>query len=404
MKEGALQGLKVADFTWVYAGPAITKYLADHGATVIRVESAERPDLLRISGPFKDNKPGIDRSGYFASFNSNKYSISLNLKHPKGLDLAKQLVAWADVVAENFTAGTMSELGLGYEELKKVRSDIIMISCGNQGATGPHSNHPGVGIQLTALAGITNLTGWPDRMPVQPLGPYTNIVAPRFGASALLAALDYRQKTGKGQYIDVSQLEATLHFISPLLLDFCVNGRENMRQGNSASFAAPHGVYPCRGDDRWCAIAILTDDEWTSFCKIIGNPPWTKTWKFATFLNRKANEAELDCLIGQWTQKLSAEEVMTILQAEGIAAGVVKNVKDICEDPQIAYRQYFWAFNHREMGSIFSTGEAFLLSDTPSQPYMPPPCLGEHTEYVCTQILGLSDEEFVELLYSGAIE
>ena len=401
--ELALKGLKVADFTWVWAGPYITKYLADHGATVVRIESAKAPDFLRISAPFKDNKPGINRSGFFPYVNPNKYSMSLDLRHPKGKEVAKRLAVWADVVADNFTAGVMDRLGLGYKELKQLNPDIIMISCANQGATGPHAKHPGFGLQLVALAGITNLTGWPDRTPVQPLAAYADVIAPRFAAAVLLAAIDYRQRTGKGQFIDVSQLEAAIHFIAPLVLDFFANGRENTRNGNFCSCAAPHGVYRCKGDDRWCAIAVYTDEEWKSFCEVVGNPDWTLDKRFASLLDRKKNEAELDKLVEEWTVNYAAEDVMNTMQIRGVAAGVLENAKDILEDPQILDRRHFWQTEHSEIGPVLSFGQPFRLSKTPAQPRLAPPCLGEHTEYVCTQILGMSDSEFTELLNSGAL-
>ncbi|MDY7034201.1 MAG: CoA transferase [Thermodesulfobacteriota bacterium] len=404
MGKGAFEGIKVADFTWAGVGPLIVKYLADNGATAVRLESMKRPDWVRISGPYKDGKPGIDRSCYWAYLNPNRLSMALNLAHPKGREIAKQFISWADVVAENYTVGTMEKWGLGYEEVKKIKPDIIMLRTSNQGQTGPHATHPGFGIQLVGLVGFPQITGWPDREPSPMPVAYTDLIAPRFGAAALIAALDYREKTGKGQLLDLSQLEAALNFMTPVVLDYVVNGRESMRAGNQCPSAAPHGVYRCKGDDRWCAIAIFTDKEWKAFCTVLENPPWTQARQFSTFLSRKANEEELDKLIEEWTVNFTPEEVMERMQQKGVAAGVVKNAADIYQDPQLKMRNYLWELNHREMGPVTHMGQAFVLSRTPAEGRKAAPCLGEHTEYVCREILGMSDEEFVALYNEGVLE
>jgi len=400
----ALDGVKVADCTWALAGPWCTKYLADHGATVIRMESGQRPCPLRTTAPFKDKKPGLDRAGYFAYFNPNKYSMSLNLAHPQGLELAKKLVAWADIVAESFTPGTMERWDLGYEELKRIKPEIILLRSSNQGQTGPHARQPGYGIQLVGLAGFPQFTGWPDKDPV-PIGvAYTDVIAPRFVVAALIAALDYRDRTGKGQVLDISQLEAGLQFLAPAIMEYTVNEREGYRIGNQCSYAAPHGIYPCKGSDRWSAISVFTDEEWQAFSMVIGNPAWTKEPKFATLLGRKQNEEELDKLVAEWTIQFTPEEVMNLMQTAGVGAGVVETAADIYQDPHLKHRNHFWVLNHRELGPFSHMGQPFKLSKTPAEPRMPAPCLGEHTEHVCTKILGMSDEEFVQLLSDGVFE
>jgi benzylsuccinate CoA-transferase BbsF subunit len=402
MGNKAFDGVKVADFSWMITGPLIAKYLGEHGAEVIRVESSIYVDGMRTGGPMKDGIPGINRSSYFANYNNNKYGVTLNLKHPKGKAIAKRIVTWADIVIDSFTPGSMERLGLGYDELKSIKPDVIMLRTCMQGQSGPHAMHPGTGSQLTALAGFVQLSGWPDRDPANPWYAYTDYIGPRFGLCALIAALDYRRRTGKGQMIDVSQYEAGVHFISPLLLDFVVNGRIANRMGNRCPSAAPHGVYRCSGEGRWCAIAIFTDDDWKAFCQAIGNPPWTRDSKFATLLDRKKNENELDYLVSKWTIDLEAEEVMVRLQSAGVAAGVVHDGKDVAEDPQLKHRHYRWELNHSEIGKHLYHGSGFKLSKTPAELNMPAPCLGEHNEYVYTKILGIPDEEFAELLTSGA--
>ena len=398
------EGTKIADFSWIGAGPWTIRYLAEHGAEVIHIESSTRPDLLRTTPPYKDNIPGINRSAYFAIYNDNKYGMTLNLNHPRGSEIARRIVIWADIVAESFGPGRMEEWGLGYEDLRKIKPDIIMYSTTQQGQTGPHAGHPGFGTQLVSLSGFTHLAGWPDREPVVTYGAYTDSIAPRFGAVALIAALDYRRRTGKGQHIDLSQYEAGIHFLAPLFLDYAAKGRIAQRSGNRSACAAPHGAYRCCGEDRWCAIAVSTDEEWRSFCQAIGDLPWSLDSKFTTLTGRKKNEEELDKLVEDWTINLTAEEVMEKLQRAGVPAGVVKNCQDIHLDPQLLHRHHFWELDHPEIGKHNYEAPAFRLSKAPCQLKMPAPCLGQHTEWVCTKILGMSDEEFVELLQEGVFE
>jgi benzylsuccinate CoA-transferase BbsF subunit len=399
----ALRGVKVLDFTWVLAGPLMTKYLADYGATVARIESRERPCFTRTSGPFKDNIADPDHTGYFAYFNSNKYSMSLRLDCPQGIQVVKRLVCWADVVAESFRPGVLSKLGLNYEELRKIKPDIVMISSSGQGQTGPAAGVPIAGNWLMALGGFPTFSGWPDRAPSQPFGPYTDFIAPRFGAIAVLAALRHRQATGRGQYIDLSQLEAGIQFLTPAFLDYTANRRDPQRIGNASPYAAPHGVYPCLGN-RWCAIAVENEKEWRAFCKATNNSSWTEDPRFATLMARKQSEEELNLLVGTWTVKHTPEEAMKLLQKAGVPAGVVESPSDLWEDPQLRHRDCFWMIDHRVLGKYPHLGQAAALSKTPARGMMPSPCLGEHTQYTCEQFLGMSDEEFAELFSEGAFD
>ncbi|MFC1965428.1 CaiB/BaiF CoA transferase family protein [Chloroflexota bacterium] len=403
MPKKLLEGIKVADFTQVFTGPLTTKTLADYGAEVIRIEGKTRYDSERVARPFKDDIAGLNRGGSFNQYSTGKLSITLNLTRPKGIEIAKKFVAWADIVVENYAGGTMERMGLGYEVLKKVNPDIIMLSSCMMGQTGPYAKLPGFGAQLTGLSGFNNIAGWPDREPPY-LGTYTDYIAPHFHVLAVLAALDYRRRTEKGQYLDMSQYENGVHFIAPLILDCAVNQRIHCRTGNHHPYAAPHGAYRCRGDDRWCAIAVLTDDNWQSFCKIIGNMPWVRDIKFSTLLARKKSEDELEKLVEEWTVNYTAEEVMTMMQSAGIPAGIVQNGEDLLEhDPQLRYRHFFAELDHPEIGKYHASRQSFVLSKSPYE-LRRAPLLGEHNEYALKDILGLSDDEISKLTIEGVVE
>ncbi len=404
MTKKVLEGVKVADFCWALAGPRSTKVLSDFGAVVIKIESKSRKiDNQRVSPPFRDNIPGVNRSSIFNPYNTGKLSLTLNLAHPKGIEVAKRLVAWADVVTDNFAGGAMERMGLGYGELKAINPDIIMLSACMQGQTGPHSILPGFGGQLVALAGFRHITGWPDREPAG-LEVYTDFMTSYFAVPAIIAALLYRRRTGKGQYLDLSQYEGSLHFLAPLLLDYAVNQRVANRMGNRFDNAVPHGAYRCRGEDRWCAIAVFTDGEWASFCKVIGNPTWTREHRFATLALRKENEEELDRLIETWTIKQVPEDTMGLMQSAGVAAGVVENVEDSMEkDPQLKHRNFYLKLPHPELGEYIAFGHPFQLSKTPYE-LKRSPLLGEHNEYILKEILKMSDDEIAQLVIDTVIE
>jgi len=404
LTELVFDGIKVADFSHVQVGPTIVKYLAAMGAMVIHIESKSNVDILRTMPPFKDGIVGLNRSAFFSQYNCNRYGIALNLNHPRGREVAKNLVLWADIVVESFSAGVMKKWGLDYESAKQLRTDIIYLSTTAQGQTGPRNKQRLYGAQLSSLVGLTHYTGWMDRGPVQPYAAYTDVIAPYFGAAALVAALDYRRATGNGQYLDLSQYEASIHFVAPLLLDYVVNNRVGARKGNRCSYAAPHNAYRCCGDDRWVSIAVFTVGEWEAFCQVIGKSDWVKDPRFATLLARKQNEDELDRLIGEWTINYTPEELMERMQSVGVMAGVVKNAKDINEDPQLEYRHHFQLLDHQEIGPHKVDNLPYQMSKTPAKLRTSGHCLGEHTEYVCTQILGIPDQEFIELVQAGVFE
>jgi benzylsuccinate CoA-transferase BbsF subunit len=404
-RDGVFSGLKILAYSWAVVGPLTMKFFADHGATVIRIETSQRPCTMRSSAPYKDNKPNLNRGGYFTYYNANILSFAINMNHPKAGEIARRLVAWCDVFMENYTPGVIEKWGLDYEELKKIKPDIIMLRQSGYGSWGPYKNLPAFGMVLVPIAGLPNFIGWPGKEPL-PVGvsAYTDCISPRFATAALIAALDYRNKTGKGQLLDLSQFEAAISFILPGLLEYISSGKEPERIGNSSPYAAPHGVYPCQGNDRWCTIAVSTDEEWISLCREIGKPEYAEDPRFNSLANRKKNEDELNKFISEWTVNHTPEDVMKRLQTAGVPAGVVENTADVFNDPQLRKRNIYWPMDHAEMGNFTHLGQSFQLSKTPAQAYSPSPLLGEHTEQICTEMLGMSDEEFVSLMQEGVFE
>jgi len=401
--KGIFEGIKVADFSWVGVGPQVARELAEHGATVIRVESHKRPDLLRVSAPYRDGIPGIDRSAYWTAFNTNKYGMSLDLTKPKGREVARRLVAWADLVTDGMTPGSMAKLGLDYESCRQIKPGIIYYSTTQMGQEGPYNTLGGYGAMGAAYAGYSHLTGWPDRPPVVLPNAYTDFISPWYLCTAVIAALDYRRRTGQGLYLDQSQVEAGVTFWGPGLLDYIVNGRIPTRMGNRHPYMSPHGAFPCLGDDRWVAIAVSADEEWQALRQAMGGPEWAHEPRFATLLARKENEDELEALVAEWTKNYAPHQVMATLQAAGVASGVVQTPEDLFNDPQVKHRQHFRRLQHRVIGLHHYHTPAYKLSKTPSHLWKAGPCLGEDNESVYKEILGYSDEEVTQFLLDGVI-
>ena len=374
----ALEGLKVLDFTWAYAGPAATRYLADYGATVIRVESSKKLDALRTVGPFKDGHAGIERSGGFSNANFGKYGLSLNLSVSEAREIVMRLVKWADVVIENFSPKAMRAWGMDYQSLRKIKPDLIMLSSCLNGQTGPGAMLAGYGTMGACMAGFGELTGWPDRPPAAPFGAYTDYVAPKFTIAALLAAVDHKRRTGQGQYIDVSQAECSIHLLGRAMLDYTVNGRIQTRTGNALAEYAPSGVYPCAGTDRWIALAAPTDEVWRALCKATGQG-WTEDRRFATANARLANREALDAAIGAWTAGFEPGALEELLQGVGVPVHRVSNCPDILADPQLKARDHIIYLDHPRLGSVPYETSRMRFSRTPASCHVARPCKSAST-------------------------
>jgi benzylsuccinate CoA-transferase BbsF subunit len=403
MSKLPLEGVKVCDFTWVWTGPFTTKSLADFGAEVIKIEYMNRPDVWRIQPPFKDDQPGPDRGLVFNTINTSKKSISMDISTVEGKELAKKLIAWADVVTDNYAGGAIKRMGLSYEVVKEINPDVIMMSSALMGQTGPWHDSPGYGDQLSAISGLHEISGWPDRIPGE-IGFYTDFIAPRYNAMTIMAALDYRRRTGKGQYLDMAQHQGGVHYIAPLLMDYVVNGRIATREGNKDDYAAPHGFYKSKGEERWLAIAVASEDEWLSMIEVMGSPDWAKDEKFSTLAKRKENEDELDKLVDAWTQTLGDREAQDKLQAAGVPAGILNDAKDhIDDDPHLKARNYYVEREHPEVGIYHPPRQACILSKSPCD-VKRAPLYGEHNEYVLKDILGLKDEDIEMLIINEVIQ
>ena len=404
MTASALGGLRAIEFGGYAAGPVVGKYLANYGADVIRVESSTRLDGFRTHyPPFKDNIPGTERAGIFSYFNDSKRGVTLNLKTERGVELARGLVQRADVVVENFTPGTMGRLGLGYDVLSTINPRLVMLSTCNQGQSGPRATQPGFGSHLTSLSGFTQLLGDPDRTPVLLYGPYIDYIAVGYGVVAVLAALARRLVTGRGAYIDLSQYEAGLQFMTPALLDFFINGRVAARQGNRDPSAVPHGVFPCRGDERWVALSVWDDAEWQRFVEAIGAPDWARNPAYATVLGRKADEDRIEQHVADWTRERDRQEVVDRLCASGLRAAVVNSMADLFADPQLRARGAWLEVNHPVLGRVHVAAPPYWLCDTPPAAQRAAPLLGADTAAVLAEVLGLDDHEIETLEQAGVL-
>jgi benzylsuccinate CoA-transferase BbsF subunit len=405
INQPALAGIKVLDFGWALVGSLTGKHLADNGAKVIKIESATRIDLSRTNRMVKISSPtNPDDKPWYSHLNTSKRSFVINMKNPLAKGVITKLVAWADVVNENFTPGTLTKLEMDYDYMKQINPDIIMLSASAYGQTGPMAREWGVDGTGLSMSGYLDQTGWPDRTPVGANSPYGDVVLPYINALAIVAALDYRDRTGKGQHIDSSMVEVCTHFSTPVLLDLQANNHLQKRNGNRLDYASPHAAFPCQGTDRWCTIAVFNEIQWQAFCKVIGNPVWTQDVRFATFKFRKENENELEALISQWTRQYSDYEVMSRMQAAGVPSGVVQNMEDILDhDPQLKEREYMQPIKNPVLGVFGHPTPGFKLSKSKSQVRYAP-LMGEDTERICIETLGMSDSEFVSLVGANVFE
>ena len=398
-------GLKIVDFTWAAAGPITTRHFGDFGATVVKIESSKHPDSLRVGPPFVDGKPGINRSGFFAQFNPNKLSVTVDMTNPVGREVTRKLILeWADVVVDSFTPRVMPGWGLSYAELSKERPDLIVLSTCMQGQTGPYRDYAGFGDQGAALSGFFMLNGWPDRDPATPNGAYTDMATPHFGAAAILAALDFRARTGRGQHIDLSQIECGIQFLAPEVLDYTVRGQVPQRMGNRSLRAAPHGVFPVQGEDAWIAIACETDAQWQALVCAMGSPDWAADPVYRTLAGRLERQDAIEHCLADWTRPQSGPDLQYRLLEAGVPSGVASPALDLFEDPQFLHRRHFVPLEHPEMGVWKYDELGFKLPDSPAHLRTAAPLLGEHTELVLKQFLGYSDADYQALVDAGVLQ
>lgn len=398
-----MSGINVADFSWIGVGPITGRCLADHGATVVRVETEKRLDTTRVQPPFKDGQFGLNRSNFYGSFNTSKLSMALDLSEPAGLAIAHRLVDWADVVIDSFRPGTMARIGLGPDEIHATNPGAITVTTSLLGGGGPMSPLAGYGFHAGAIAGFSDLVGWPDLGPDGPYMAYTDTIGPRFLAASILAALDRRNRTGEGCHIEGAQLEMALHFLAPELLDHQLTGRVPQRQGNRDPHLAPQGAYPCT-DSQWCTLTIPDDPAWTAFVAAIGRPAWADRAAYATVEGRRADHDAIDAGIAAWTATRSADEVERLLLAAGVPAGKVQSSKDLPHDPQYLHRRFYRHLDHAEVGPIPYAGHQFSVEGHDHGPRSAAPLLGQHTYEVLTEFLGLSPDEVAEAAAAGALE
>ena len=404
MSAKPLAGVRVADFTWVWAGPFATEQLAHLGAEVIRIEARDRSCVTRLLPPFADFQPGLNRSGYFNQYNQGKRSLSLNLKHPRGIEVAKRLIAKSDVVAENFANGVMERMGLGYEEVRRLRPDVIMVSISGYGRSGPERDFVSYGPATVPLAGFSAVTGYKGGPPMHVGISYGDPTAGLHGALAVLAALCHRRRTGEGQFIDVSLWEAAASLLPEALLDREMNGVEPPREGNRHGLMAPHGVFRSAGQDRWVSVAVGNHEEWRALCEVVGRPEVASDPRFATVAARKQNEDELEQIVDAWTRERSPEEATRVLQAVGVAAFPTMTNQDLTEDPHLNSRGFFVDLPHPEVGVRRHAGIPWKLSRTPCAVEAPAPCFGGDNEPVLREVLGYTAAEVEALAAEGVLD
>jgi benzylsuccinate CoA-transferase BbsF subunit len=397
----ALDGLKVIEFGGYAAGPHIGKFLGNFGAQVVHVEAMDRPDGFRLQyPPFAGNRPGLNRGGCFSFFNDSKYGVTIDLKKPEGIALAKQLAVWCDLVVENMRPGVMDRLGLGYGALAKINPKLVMLSTCNMGQTGPRADQPGFGSQLSALAGMCGLTGFPGGPPMLLYGPYIDFIASSLGASAALAAVIQSRKSGKGAHIDLSQYESGLMFMAGALHDYFTTGRLAERRGNEDPDAIPHGAFPCR-DRQWVALSCWSDRDFAALARTLGQAKLVTNARFATAAARRAHTRELDAIISAWTETRTADEVAEALQAAGVAAYPVVTMAGLFSDPQLTARKQWRVRRHPEMGDQAYSFPPFDLEEVPGDIVAPAFCLGADNDFVFRELVGLSEAEFEAYRKSG---
>ncbi|HJW69521.1 MAG TPA: CoA transferase [Candidatus Binatia bacterium] len=402
-----LAGTTILEFGGGAAGPVATRYFADHGATVIRVESRQRPDFLRILKLTPNTPGGIEGGEHFAVLNANKLSVALNLSTPEGVGVARRLALRVDAVAENFAPGAMAKWRLDYASLVEDRPDLVMISTCLNGQTGPQRFYPGFGGQGSALSGFNHLTGWPDREPVGPFGTITDSLSPRFAALLLATALLHRARTGQGQHIDLSQVEGGIVCLSESIATYSANGDVLGRMGNRSRHAAPHGVFRCADEDgreRWVALAVHDDADWQRLVQALGNPAWALDPGLATSAGRLAHADAIERRLEEATRTQRAAALAERLQQAGVDAAPVADLGDLHDDAQLAHRGHFRTVEHPVLGSHPVETHAIRFSDMEPSLRRPAPRLGEHTDAVLRDLLDMLPDEIARLRDAGVLD
>ena len=396
---GALDGVRVADFTASWAGPHCVSLLAFMGAEVIKIESSAKLDLGRYYPPYKDGIESPDRAMWFAQMHRN----SLNLREPEAVDLARKIVAISDIAAENFRAGIADRLGVGYKDLAAVNPQVIMAALSGFGAFGPRSRWVTYGMHVSNISGLMTSVGHPDSQPVQDWVEMPDPSGGVAGASAILAALRHRLKTGRGQYIDLSEEETAIGFQPQKLMGYAMNGEETKRQGNRHPSMTPHGVYRCAEEDSWISIAVDSDDEWVSLCFAIGKKELIRDPRFTNRRSRQENENALDEIVGRWTSQRTKSEAMKTLQASGVAAVATFTNADLYHNEHLSARGFFTWNEHPAQGRAKMPAQPWKMSGTPLAMSRPGPKIGEHNGYVLQELLGLSGQEVEGLVGRGVV-
>ncbi len=392
-----LEGIRIIDMSWMWAGPYCTLQLAHMGAEVIRIETHHRPCMNRRVPPYANNEPGLNRAGSFNQWNQGKRSLLLDLKKPEAQQIARDLVALSDVFVENYAAGVVDRLGLGWKALNAVNPRLIMASLSGYGLTGPYRERVAFGGPLTMISGLAELTGYIDHGPSEVGISYGDPNAALHGAFAVLAALWKREQTNRGQHIDLSQWESLIAILPEGVLPLTMRGEQTPRMANRDPCMAPHGIYRAQGDDRWVSIAIRTDDEWQRFAALL-DADLPNDRRFTTAAQRKAHEDQLDAIIVAWAATQEREAIVDTLQGIALAAVPVMDMKDVAEDPHMNGRGFFVELDHPEIGKQKHAGIPWKFHGTPLAVRRPAPCMGEDNEYVLTELLGRSRDEYDQLV------
>jgi benzylsuccinate CoA-transferase BbsF subunit len=399
-----MEDVSILDFSWYGVGPITTKYLADNGATVVKVESNARLDGLRLGAPWKDGRPGnLNASQFFGSFNSSKKSITLDMNREEARQIVRRLLPHFDTVAESFTPGTMAKWGLGYSDLSELRPDLLMLSTCMQGQTGPHAKYPGFGNLMASLTGFYYMSGYSVEDIAPPYGAYTDFIVPRMAAFALMGAIEHRRRTGQGQHLDISQFEAAVHFMAPVLIDYMAGGELVRPQGNRSDRYGPHGAYRCADDDgeeRWVSIAVEDDEQWVNLLRVLGQPAGDP--RFATIIARIEAAEEVDEYVQALVQERDAPALVDSLQAAGVAAYPVQSCLDLHSDENLLSFEYWQWLEQRDAGFMPYDGRSYRLDRTGSQ-QTAAPSLGADNEEILGGLLGMSTAEIARLQEAGVV-